>query len=160
MDADRRSQIAAFGLALLPELQQAVLDSWPELLPAAGDWSEASTLRAEQASRAALEGIVGVFEQGDLDDRTWQSVRDVVLAHGNATIDEAAELLRTVRVVGVELLAGRLVERLGISHEEVYELQQEAHRFCQELISTRDEPDPATLQRVLDELERAGPDLR
>jgi hypothetical protein len=160
MDAQRRTQIAAMGRALLPQLQAAVVESWSDLLPAAAQWSEPSFARATRASRAALEGMIRMFEQGDLDDRSWSALRDVVHGQGHATPDEVAELLRTVRIVGVELLTSRLEERLGLGHDELWELQEQAHTFCREIVSTRDEPDLASLDRMLADLERSGPDLR
>ncbi len=151
--------MAAVGAALLDELEEAIASSWVDLLPAAAGWGPAATTRARAASAAALRGLLTVFEQGDLDDRSWAEVRDEVYAGGRATPDEAAELLRTVRIVGVEVLADRLSYYLGLTHDERWQLQREASAFCAQLLGTRDELDATAVDTLLAELERSGPDL-
>ncbi len=160
MDAARRSQVVSAGATLIGRLQRAMVDSWGDLLPAASTWSPAAHDRAQMASSAALRGLLTVYEQGDLDDRSWDELRDMVLAQGHATPDEAAELLRVLRIVGVELLAERLKEMVGLNHDERWELQREASAFCAELIGAREELDAASVDAMLSQLERSGPDLR
>lgn len=160
VDADRRTAIAALGREMLDELFLAVAESWGDLLPASREWSPEGRERAERAARAALAGLLRVLEQGDLDDLTWQRVHDAIIAQGRARIDEAAELLRTVRIVGVEKLTERLQRRLGLAHEELWHIHEEADGYVQQVLNIRDEPDAAAVDRLLVELERSGPDLR
>lgn len=160
MNAQRRGQIAQLGRDMLPELHQAVIDSWPDLLPAAADWSAEGVRRARRAARAALEGILVTIEQGGVEDRAWKRLRDDVLGHGHMTRDEVDELLRSVRIVGMDALADRLSATIGLSHDERWKLQREASGFCEDLLGTRDELDPGAYQEMLAELLRSGPDLR
>lgn len=160
MDAQRRSQIAERGRKLLPELHRAVVDSWPDLLPAAADWSPQSARRARRAALAALEGILLAIEQGDVSDRTWKRLRDEVFAHEKGGRDDAEQLMRSVRVVGVETLARSLAATIGLSHDERWQLQREASGFCEALLGIHDELDPAAYDALLAELQRSGPDLR
>lgn len=138
---------------MLAELQAAVVQSWQDLIPAAAGWGQASRERARAASESAIAALLDVFEQGDLDDRRWAEVRDVVLAHGHASPEEASELLRAVRIVGVELL-GDLLE---VSHAERWQLQQQAAAFAATLVGEEDELDAGAIDRLLEELERSGP---
>lgn len=159
MDADRRERLASATVALVGELERAVVESWPDLLPLASTWTVAERGRAREAVRAVLEGIAGVIAHGDLDDRTWQRIQRTVLADGRATQDEADALLRTVRVPGVELLLQRLDDVVGLTGDERWTLQVQAGWLCDQLTRQRDESDPAALHRLLAELERDGPDL-
>lgn len=151
--------MAATATALVPELSSAVIDSWDDLMPRAEDWSPASWERAIAAAEAALEGLVAIIAQGDLDDLSWSRTRETVYARGHATYDEVDDLLRTVRVVGLELLLDRLSEAHGLSPDERWSLQQETHGYCEALHRQRDEVDPETVEALLAELERGGPDL-
>lgn len=159
MDAARRTQVAAVGVALLPEMEEAVIDSWRDMLPAAALWRPDELGRAKAASAAALRGLLVAFQQGDLDDRSWSEVRDAVFAYGRISHEEAADLLRSVRVAGVEVLAERLTHYIGMAHEERWQLQREAAAFCLTLLGNREELDPSTFDQLLDELQRSGPDL-
>lgn len=159
VDAARRTQVAAVGTALLEEMEDAVVDSWSDMLPAAASWRADEVARAKAASSAALRGLLVAFQQGDLDDRSWIELRDAVFAHGLISHEEAADLLRSVRIVGVEVLADRLTYYIGMAHEERWQLQREAAAFCLTLLGNREELDPATFDQLLDELERSGPDL-
>jgi hypothetical protein len=159
MDAQRRSAVATAGSAVLGELERAVVDSWTDLMPVSRRWSPASLGRAVAASKAVLRGLLVAFSQGDIDDRSRLQVRDVLLGHGHASPDEAAELLRTVRIVGVEALADRLVELIGLTHDERWQLQREASAFCEQLLGISEDIDPDAVDMMLAELERTGPDL-
>lgn len=147
------------GNALLEEMEEAVVDSWQDMLPAAAQWRPDEFARATAASAAALRGLLIAFQQGDLDDQSWTAVRDAVFAHGLINHEEAADLLRSVRIVGVEVLADRLSYYIGMAHEERWQLQREAAAFCVTLLGNREELDPATFDHLLDELQRSGPDL-
>lgn len=159
MDAARRTQVAAVGAALLGEMEAAVEDSWSDMLPAARQWRPDERALAREASRASLRALLTAFQQGDLDDQTWADLRDVVFAHGRISSEEAADLLRSVRIVGVEVLADRLTHYIGMAHEERWQLQREASAFCQTLLGNREELDPSTFDQLLHDLERSGPDL-
>ncbi len=159
MDADRRAEIAAVGTALLDDLQAEVIASWADVWPAASSWSFEATERARAASRTALVGLLTVFEQGDLDEPTGARVRADVLA-ATSTFDEADELLRTVRVVGLGLLSDLLAERVQLTLEERWVLQREASALGPELLGRREEPEPRLIDALLAELARSGPDLR
>jgi hypothetical protein len=159
MDTDRRAEIAAVGTALLDDLHEQVVASWADLWPAAGSWSPQATMRARAAGRTALEALLTVFEQGDLDEPTLERVRTSVLA-ATRTLDEADELLRTVRVIGVGRLGDLLIERIQLSHEERWELQREASALGPALLGQREEPEARAIDALLAELERSGPDLR
>ncbi|MGH3665700.1 MAG: hypothetical protein ACRDU8_06375 [Egibacteraceae bacterium] len=160
MDTARRGQIAARSEAMLVDLERAVRESWTDLMPASSTWPPASQQRARAATKAALEGLLATFEQGDLDDRTWTELRDVVFAHGHATPEEAADLLRAVRIVAVDLLAQRLAADIGLTHEERWQLQRETSAFCADLLGVREEIDSSAVDQMLAELERTGQDLR
>lgn len=159
MDAHRRSLISNVGAALLPELEEAVAESWPDLMPAAATWGPAETQRAKRATATALAGMLHAFSQGDLDDRAWEALRREIHARGYAEAHEAADLLRTVRIVGVEVLTDRLTHYIGLSHDERWQLQREASAFCERLLGGREELDAESLDELLAELERSGPDL-
>jgi hypothetical protein len=159
VNADRRSQIAAVGLALLGDMQDAVVESWADMLPASSTWRPDERARAEAASGAALRGMMTAFQQGDLDDRSWTDLRDVVFASGHISPDEAADLLRAVRIVGLEVLADRLVQDVGMVHEERWQLQREASSFCMTLLGNREELDPSRFDQLLSDLQRSGPDM-
>lgn len=134
------------------------MSSWLGLWPAARA-QRLQTLRGAAASHAALEALLIVFEQGDLDERTLEHTRAMVLA-GTSTMDEADELLRTIRVVGVGRLTEVLVDRIGLTHEERFQLQHEASVLGPELLGLREELEPRMVDALLAELERSGPDLR
>jgi uncharacterized protein YgfB (UPF0149 family) len=159
MDAQRRSLISKVGAALLPELEEVVTESWNDLMPAAAHWGPVATQRAKRATAAALRGLLAAYEQGDLDDRSWELLRRDVLGRGYATAHEAEDLLRTVRIVGVELLTERLSHYIGLTHDERWLLQREASTFCERLLGGREEVDAEALDSLLAELERSGPDL-
>ena len=159
MDAARRSMIAELGWGLFDDLERAVRESWTDLMPVSRHWPPASQQRARAATYAALRGMLMVFEQGDLDDRTWTELREVLLAHGHATVEEAADLLRAVRIVAVDLLSRRLARQIGLTHEEEWQLQREASAYCADLLGVREEIDSDAVDVMLAELERSGPDL-
>ena len=159
MDAARRTQIASVGAALLGEMEEAVVESWGDMLPAAETWRPDERARAEAASNAALRGLLVAFQQGDLDDRRWAELRDVVFGHGRISAEEASDLLRSVRIVGIEFLADRLSHYIGMSHEERWQLQREASAFCMTLLGSREELDPSTFDQLLSDLQRSGPDM-
>ncbi|MDQ3973103.1 MAG: hypothetical protein M3276_01965, partial [Actinomycetota bacterium] len=74
--------------------------------------------------------------------------------------DDTEQLVRSVRVVGVETLAGSLAATIGLSHDERWQLQREASGFCEALLGIHEELDPAAYDALLAELQRSGPDLR
>lgn len=151
--------MAATATALLPEMRGAVIVSWDDLMPWAEGWSPAARDRATAAAEAALDGLVAIIAQGDLDDLSWARIRETVYGRGHAAYDEVDDLLRTVRVVGLELLLDRLSDAHALSPDERWSLQQEAHGYCEALHRQRDEVDPETVEALLAELERGGPDL-
>lgn len=159
MDAARRTQVAAVGSALIAEMEEAVFDSWKDMLPAASQWRPDEVARAKAASSAALRGLLTAFEQGDLDDQSWTRLRDVVFGHGRISHEEASDILRSVRVVGIEVLAERLTHYIGMAHEERWQLQREASAFCLTLLGAREELDPSRFDQLLADLLRSGPDL-
>ncbi|HUH07549.1 MAG TPA: hypothetical protein VML96_07040 [Egibacteraceae bacterium] len=160
MDAERRAQIAAASGAVLPDVHQAVIDGLSELIPGSRDWRPDRAAHARAASRAVLEGLVIAFEQGDLDDRRWERVRRDIVGRGEVTPDEAAELLRAVRIIAVQLLTERLSSAIGLTEDERWHIQRDAWAFCQDALDIPREIDPAAFDEMLAELERAGPDLR
>ena len=157
MDAAHRARVAAAGRRLQPELLEAVADSWDDLVPDAERWDAAQRRRARAAITAALDGMIDVFERGDLDDRTWVRVRDAVLEGRDP--EDAAELLRSVRLVAVDLLADHLERGDGLSRDARWELQREASVFCDALLGVRADPDPVAFEELLIDLERSGPDF-
>lgn len=159
MNTERRAEIAAATRSVLPRLQRAVTASWPDLLPASDGWRQASMRRARAASRAALEGLATALEQGDLDDQSWERIRHVVHGQGHASSDEAGELLRTVRVVGVDALADELAGLVGLAEQERFALQREAAVYCERLLGDAEEMDQRAYDEMLAVLEREGPDL-
>lgn len=160
VERERRTELATAARRALPQVHAAVIESWADLLPAAAGWSETSAARAREAASVALSGIAAVIEQGDLDDRGWARTQLAIHGHGHATSDEAAELLRTVRVVGVEVLGDVLAEQAGLTAGERWQLQQDASTFCDRLLGLRERPSAEALQEVLAELAASGPDLR
>lgn len=157
MDAAHRARVAAAGRRLRPELLDAVADSWDDLVPDAERWDASQRRRAREAIAAALDGMVDVFERGDLDDLTWDRVREAVLEGRDQ--EDAAELLRSVRLVAVDLLADHLSRGGGLPRDARWELQREASVFCDALLGVRAVPDPAAFDDLLNDLERSGPDF-
>ena len=143
---------------LLDDLHEEMVASWPD-----------RTERARTACRIALEALLTIFEQGDLDERTLERVRSAVLT-ATSSPEEADELLRAVRAIGVGRLGDQLADRIQLSHEERWELQREASVLGPELLGLRKGPEasargPGTadvggLGTLLEELARSGPDLR
>jgi hypothetical protein len=156
MNAERRSELAAHARHALPMARAAVVDSWKDLIPAAASWRPEVIERGRIASNAAVEGLVGLLEHGDLDDQTWHAIRQVVLPHGYLV---ASELLRAVVIVGVQVLAEELTRSSGLTQDERWQLQQEASAFCRSLLGEQEEPDATAYDALLAELERAGPDI-
>ena len=159
MDAERRTQIAAVGAALVGEMEDAVVESWDDMLPASAQWRPEEVERAKAASSAALRGMLVAFQQGDLDDRAWAELRNVVFGHGRISFEDASDLLRSVRIVGIEVLADRLIHYIGMAHEERWQLQREASSFCMTLLGSREELDPSTFDQLLSDLQRSGSDM-
>jgi hypothetical protein len=159
MDHDRRLHLAELTAAHLPDLHQAVVRSWDDLLPAAAGWALEQRRRAHAAAEAVLHALGCVIAQGDLDEETWTRTRDALYSRGHATPDEAAELLRTVRIVGVEALILRLDEQAQLSAEERWTIQLEAHDLFEQLQRTRAEVDASTVDALLATLEADGQDL-
>jgi hypothetical protein len=144
---------------MIDDLQREVVASWTDLWPAARSWTPDRTERARAASRTALEALLTVFKQGDLDERTLGQVRTSVLG-ATESLDEAAELLQTVRVIGVGRLGDLLADRIQLSHQERWELQREASALGPEILGLREEPEARAIDALLEELERSGRDLR
>lgn len=156
MDAAHRARVAAAGRRLLPALLDAVVESWDDLLADADTWDADRRRAAREATAAALAGMVDVFERGDLDDRSWARVRDAVLRGRDR--EDAAELLRSARLVAVDLLADHLERSGGLTLDARWELQREAAVFCDALLDVHSDPDPAAFDELLIDLERSGPD--
>lgn len=159
MNVHRRAQLAQAITRLLPEAHRAVTESWPDLMPVSTTWGPTSMRRAKASARAALEGIVPLIVQGDLDDQSWQRTQDVVHAEGRAPWEEVAELLRSVRVVGVEFLADRLEDEAGLTHAERWDLQREVSAYCDNLMGEQQQPERDAYLETLAELQASGPDL-
>lgn len=156
MDAHRRSELARAAAACIPQVSAAVVSSWADLLPASEGWREEARARAMAASDAAVGALPTIIRQGDLDDRDWHQLRQLVLPHGHLI---ASEILRAVVIQGVEQLADELVRDVGLTHDERWQLQQEVSTFAETLLLERSEPDVAAYDRLLTELQRSGPDL-
>ncbi len=147
------------GRTLLDGLHEEVVASWTDLWPASGSWPPEMTARARVAGRTALEALLTVFEQGDLDEPALERVRAHVLA-ATSTLDEADELFRTVRVIGVGRLSDLLADRIGLSVEERWELQREAGALGPQLLGHREQLETGAIDALLAELRDSGPDLR
>jgi len=160
MNTDRRRELAQVIASLIPSAHRAVTESWADLMPVSLTWSQASLRRARASARAVLEGIVPLVVQGDLDDQSWSRTRELVHAGGRATAEEVAELLRSVRVVGVEMLADHLEEQAGLTHAERWELQREISAYCDDLLGEQEQLEREAATETLAELQRTGPDLR
>jgi len=160
MNAERREQLAQAIEGLIGVAHKAVVASWPDLMPVANTWRPASVKRAKASARAALEGIVPLVIQGDLDDRSWDQTREVVWGQGKASREEVAELLRSVRVVGVELFGEHLEETVGLTHAEHWSLQQLISSYCDDLLGDHEEVEGSAYTETLAELEQSGPDIR
>jgi hypothetical protein len=160
MDFDRRLALASLAEDCLPDVHQSVVESWADLMPIALRWTTAERRRAHAAARAALEGLATVFAQGDLDETDWRRTRETVYGRGHASPDEVDELLRTVRIIGVELLLDRLHAELSLSPEERWGLQTQARDYCEALHRPGEDLDASTVDALLAELESDGPDLR
>lgn len=160
MNAERRRRLADAIAALLPQAHRAVTESWPDLMPVSQSWGPTSMRRARASARAVLDGIVPLIVQGDLDDQAWERTRTLVHADGHASAAEVAELLRSVRVVGVEFLADRLEEDEGLSHAERWDLQREISAYCDDLLGEEREPESDASTETLAELQRSGADIR
>lgn len=158
MDVDRREHLAGAARALMPAVRQAVVDSWGDLIPTAGRWDARQHARAVAAADAVLGGIPDVIAQGDLDDRSWLRTVETVYARGHATADEVGDLLRSVRVVGVELLLDELESGHGLTSDERWSIQLRAHSFCEQLHRVRDDVAPEGFDELLAGLEADGPD--
>jgi hypothetical protein len=158
VDIERRRSLAAAASALLPDIERAVVDSWPDMLPASAAWTEEIAAHARSAVRAALRGLIGVMAQGDLDDETWGHVQDEVSANGQITHDELEELLRTVRVVGVELLSDGLRRTVGLTTDERWALQAQAGWLFEQLSGGGEEIDAHRITDLLARLQHDGPD--
>lgn len=159
MNTDRRRQLAQAIAGLLPQAHKAVTESWPDLMPVSLTWGPTSMRRARASARAVLDGVVALMVQGDLDDRAWERTRSLVHAEGHATPEEVAELLRSVRVVGVEFLADRLEDSVGLSHAERWELQREISAYCDDLLGEEHEAESDAFTETLAELHHSGADL-
>jgi hypothetical protein len=159
MDHDRRLELARLAEAHLPDLHQAVVESWCDLMPAAATWQVNQRRRAHAAARAVLAGLAVVIAQGDLEETEWRRTRETLYGRGHATPDEVDELLRSVRIVGVEGLLEILTEEAGLLPDERWTLQLQAHTFSEQLHRNRDEVDPANVQALLAHLESEGADL-
>lgn len=160
MNAPRRRQLGDAIASLLPHAHRAVTDSWPDLMPVSLTWGPTSMRRARASVRAVLDGIVPLIVQGDLDDQAWERTLQTVHADGRATREEVAELLRSVRVVGVEMLADLLEEQAGLTHGERWELQREISAYCDDLLGQDREPERDAYIETLTELHASGPDIR
>lgn len=173
MNAERRAALAAAAAALTSQVQQAVVASWWSMVPAAAGWDAEQREDARAASEAILRAIIGVLYQSDLDVASIERTRALVFERGRASGETGAQLLRAVRVVGLDLLAARLAERAAMNAEERWQLEQEAAAFCDTLLAAheggavttgavapREPSDPDPYGQVLAELERADADLR
>ena len=156
MDAAHRAWVATTGRRLLPALLDAVVESWDDLLAEAASWTPDERRAAREATAVALDGMMDVFERGDLAETWWTRVREAVLRGRDREV--AAELLRSARLVAVDLLAEHLDKTGGLTLDARWELQREAAVFCDALLGVRSEPDPAAFDELLVDLERSGPD--
>lgn len=159
MRAERRVELAAVTRRALPEVLEPVAASWRWLVPSSPGWSRKSHERARNAALAALEGLATVLEQGDLDEAGWGRVCTALAGEGHATQVEQEELLRSIRVVGLERLSTILTAEAGLTREERSAVAQEVGAFVETLLGAREEPGEEAYRRMLAELERTGGDL-
>jgi hypothetical protein len=156
VNANRRAELAEVARRHVPTVSDAVVASWGDLLPASEGWRAEARQRAVAASHAAVAALPTIIRQGDLDDQSWHGLRQLVLPHGHLI---ASELLRAVVIAGVERLADHLAAEAGLTHDERWQLQQEASTFSETLLLERSEPDPAAYDQLLTDLKHSGPDL-
>lgn len=159
MDAERRAELATAAATHAPAVQRAVVASWPTLLPAAAAWDDVDHADARAACAAVLRGIITVWYQSDLDGESWDVIRAVVFGRREASRGEGAQLIQSVRLVGLELLAERLAATAGLTAEERWSLQQEAAWFCDTLLAGRGHVDADAYDELLAELAAAAADL-
>ena len=145
--------------AALPEVRAAVTDSWADLIPAADIWTAEQRRAADRIAEVTLSCLVVLFAQGDLDEESWLRAVQATSGGGIAGPEEVAELLRSVRLVGVERVLGILEAEADLATEERWALQQEALSFCEELQGRRGQVDSAAVDALFASLEAAGPDL-
>lgn len=160
MDASRRAVIASAAAAALDEAQRAIVDSWADLMPEAQTWAPDAQTRGLAACRAVLEAMVEQFAQGDLEERSLAGTLAVLAADGNSTPDEVAELLRTIRIVGVDRLLAIVDEAVGLTTDERWHLHQEAWSLSEQLRGQGQVVDDEAFDALIDELFRSGADER
>jgi hypothetical protein len=160
MRAERRVELAAVTRRVLPDLLEHIAASWRWLVPSSPGWSRNAHERAREAARATLEGLATILEQGDLNEHGWERVSNALAGEGHATPIEQEELLRSVRVVGLERLNDILVAEAGLTRDERWTLQQETAGYIETLMGGREEPGEEAYRTMLAELEGRGPDLR
>ncbi|CAN5212317.1 MAG: hypothetical protein H0V93_00315 [Euzebyales bacterium] len=158
MDVDRRRELVATATDLLPTLEQAVTSGWGEMSRGSGSWPPEAMSRARDAVRATLEGVVMSLELGDVDEDTWVSVRDH-LERAESPELPVADLLRGVRVVGLETLVAHLDARCHLRPDERWTVQRQVDAFCQQLGDVEDVIDQAAVTGLLARLEADGPDV-
>ncbi len=145
--------------AALPEVRAAVAESWVELIPAADIWTPEQRRAAERITDVALRCLVSVFAQGDLDEESWLRIRQETADGRVTSAEEVAELLRTIRLVGVERLLTILQAEAALTTAERWALQQEALTYCEEIQGRRGQIDSSAVDALFASLEAAGPDL-
>jgi hypothetical protein len=155
VNVNRRSELAAAARPHVRAVQEAVVASWQELIPASNGWRPELRRRAVEATNVAVAALVAVIEQGDLDDRDWHALRQMVLPHGYLV---ASELLRAVHLVGVEGFATRLAAACRLTHAERWQLQQEVSGLWETLLMQA-EPSTESLELLLADLAETEPDL-
>lgn len=160
MDHDRRLALAAITRGYSSTIHNAVTDSWPDLMAVASTWTEPQRERAHAAVDATLQALAEMLVQGDLEEREWRRVLHLVHGEGRATPEEIDDLLRTVRVVGVERLLAVLERHAGLTTDERGVLKRQVDDFTDRLHRPRDEVQLERLDALLARLEADGPDLR
>lgn len=159
MDPARRTLIAAAARDAIPDLERGVVESWSDTWPASNGWSAERRRRATAAARVTLEGIVTVFQHGDLDDRSWASARESIYARVSTNPDDADELVRSVRIVGIDALLRYLGTSLRISPDERWTFEQSADAFCSQVRGAPDDIDPAAIDQLLTTMQAESPDI-
>lgn len=158
MEVDRRRELVATATDLLPTLEQAVISGWGEMSRGTRSWPPEAMSRARDAVRATLEGVVMSLELGDVDEDTWVSVRDH-LERAESPELPVADLLRGVRVVGLETLVAHLDARCHLRPDERWAVQRQVAAFCQQLGGVEDVIDQTAVTGLLARLEADGPDV-
>lgn len=160
MDVQRRAELAETAAALLPEVEQVVVEAWDDLVPAARGWAPEAAAEARQAVRAVLDGLVTILAQGDLDDRAWQRLHELLNAGRRLSPDEVHEVMLALQVTGIDWLLEELSRRCALNNEERWDVTVRAQDYADRLSPVDADLDAERLHALLADLQRSGPDFR